>query len=108
MTTMVTVMTAFKHSKKSLYLLGALLLAACQPPPSNSESVVAESEAAIDTPLGITSDSVTMTPDHILSVKPSRYQPSLGLQGNIEPIKQTSFEQLFIRNALLSIQSLNY
>ncbi len=88
---MVTAMTAYKHSKKSLYLLGALLLAACQPSPSNSESAVAENEAAIDTPLVITSDSVTMTPDHILSVKPSRYQPSLGLQGNIEPIKQTSF-----------------
>jgi multidrug efflux pump subunit AcrA (membrane-fusion protein) len=31
-----------------------------------------------------------MTPDHILSVKPTRYQPSLGLEGEIEPIKQVN------------------
>jgi len=31
-----------------------------------------------------------MTPDHILSVKPTRYQPSLGLEGQIEPIKQVN------------------
>src|SRR5690606_28467637 len=30
------------------------------------------------------------TPDHILSVKPTRYQPSLGLEGEIEPIKQVN------------------
>ena len=30
-------------------------------------------------------------PKHILSIKTSRYQPSLGLQGNIEPIQQTTF-----------------
>jgi multidrug efflux pump subunit AcrA (membrane-fusion protein) len=86
---MVTAMTAFKHSKKSLYLLSVLLLAACQPSPSNDEPVTSENEEAAETPLVITIDSVTMTPEHILSIKPSRYQPSLGLQGNIEPIKQT-------------------
>lgn len=84
-------MTAFKHSKKSLYLLSVLLLAACQPSPSENESVAPENTAKADSPVVITSDSVTMTPEHILSIKSSRYQPSLGLQGSIEPIKQTKF-----------------
>ena len=51
--------------------------------------VTEENSETVDTPIVITNDSVTMTPDHILSIKPSRYQPSLGLQGKIEPIKQT-------------------
>ncbi|MCG3880036.1 HlyD family efflux transporter periplasmic adaptor subunit [Psychrobacter sp. Ps6] len=84
-------MTAFKHSKKSLYLLSVLLLAACQPSPSENESVAPENTATADSPVVITNDSVTMTPEHILSIKSSRYQPSLGLQGSIEPIKQTKF-----------------
>lgn len=84
-------MTAFKHSKKSLYLLSVLLLAACQPSPSENESVAPENTATADSPVVITSDSVTITPEHILSIKSSRYQPSLGLQGSIEPIKQTKF-----------------
>ena len=84
-------MTAFKHSKKSLYLLSVLLLAACQPSPSETESVAPENTATADSPVVITNDSVTMTPEHILSIKSSRYQPSLGLQGSIEPIKQTKF-----------------
>ena len=86
---MVTAMTASKHSKKILPLLIALSLSACQPPSSTDESPVAENVAAVDTPLIITSDSVTMTPEQILSIKTSRYQPSLGLQGRIEPIRQT-------------------
>mgnify|MGYP003631183918 FL=1 len=88
---MVTAMTASRHLRKSLYLFSVLFIAACQPSPIN-ESAVTDTEAeTADTPLIITSDSVTMTPEHILSIKPSRYQPSLGLQGNIEPIKQTTF-----------------
>ncbi|MDN3448028.1 HlyD family efflux transporter periplasmic adaptor subunit [Psychrobacter sp. APC 3281] len=84
-------MTASRHLRKSLYLFSVLFIAACQPSPIN-ESTVTDTEAeTADTPLIITSDSVTMTPEHILSIKPSRYQPSLGLQGNIEPIKQTTF-----------------
>ncbi|PKH80465.1 efflux RND transporter periplasmic adaptor subunit [Psychrobacter sp. 4Bb] len=84
-------MTASRHLRKSLYLFSVLFIAACQPSPIN-ESAVTDTEAeTADTPLIITSDSVTMTPEHILSIKPSRYQPSLGLQGNIEPIKQTTF-----------------
>lgn len=87
---MVTAMTASRHSKKSLYLLSALFIAACQPSPT-TESAATKNQATEETALIITSDSVTMTPEHILSIKPSRYQPSLGLQGNIEPIKQTTF-----------------
>ncbi|WP_250163152.1 HlyD family efflux transporter periplasmic adaptor subunit [Psychrobacter sp. WY6] len=82
-------MTASKFLKNSTYLLSAFLLAACQPSPPTNEPVTAENSETVDTPIVITDDSVTMTPDHILSIKPSRYQPSLGLQGKIEPIKQT-------------------
>ncbi|KAF0567639.1 hypothetical protein FQV37_2084 [Psychrobacter nivimaris] len=88
---MVTAMTASRHLRKSLYLFSVLFIAACQPSPINESAVTDTEEETADTPLIITSDSVTMTPEHILSIKPSRYQPSLGLQGNIEPIKQTTF-----------------
>lgn len=64
------------------------VLSACQPPASSTTSATAESSEAVDTPIIINTDSVTMSPEYVLSVKPSRYQPSLGLQGNIEPIKQ--------------------
>ncbi|WP_379543188.1 efflux RND transporter periplasmic adaptor subunit [Psychrobacter sp. R86515] len=84
-------MTASRYLKKSLYLFSVLFIAACQPSPINESAVTDTEEETADTPLIITSDSVTMTPEHILSIKPSRYQPSLGLQGNIEPIKQTTF-----------------
>lgn len=89
MTTTVIAMTASIYSRKSLYLLSALLLAACQPSPPENGSGITEVKATADSPVVITSDSVTMTPEHILSIKSSRYQPSLGLQGSIEPIKQT-------------------
>ncbi|WP_227685947.1 efflux RND transporter periplasmic adaptor subunit [Psychrobacter aquimaris] len=82
-------MTASKLLKNSTYLLSALLLAACQPSPPTNESVTDNNSETVNSPIVITDDSVTMTPDHILSIKPSRYQPSLGLQGKIEPIKQT-------------------
>ncbi|WP_201550001.1 efflux RND transporter periplasmic adaptor subunit [Psychrobacter fjordensis] len=84
-------MTVSKILKNSSYVLSALLIAACQPPAPTDDPVATENNPAIDTPVVITDDSVTITPDHILSIKPSRYQPSLGLQGNIEPIKQTQF-----------------
>ncbi len=88
---MVNAMTVSKILKNSSYVLSALLIAACQPPAPTDDPVATENNPAIDTPVVITDDSVTITPDHILSIKPSRYQPSLGLQGNIEPIKQTQF-----------------
>ncbi|TSB24221.1 HlyD family efflux transporter periplasmic adaptor subunit [Psychrobacter sp. YGAH215] len=85
-----TILLAFSPLKKGAYLLGAALLIACQPSPPTSEPVTAENSEAFDTPLLIRADSITMTPDHILSVKPTRYQPSLGLEGEIEPIKQVN------------------
>lgn len=88
---MVNAMTVSKILKNSSYLLSALLIAACQPPTPTDDPVATENNPAVDTPVVITNDSVTITPNHILSIKPSRYQPSLGLQGNIEPIKQTQF-----------------
>jgi len=88
---MVTAMIASRYLKKSLYLFSVLFVAACQPSPVNESVVTDAKEENADTPLVITSDSVTMTPEHILSIKTSRYQPSLGLQGDIEPIQQTTF-----------------
>ncbi|MGP9544338.1 efflux RND transporter periplasmic adaptor subunit [Psychrobacter sp. AOP7-B1-25] len=84
-------MIASRYLRKSLYLFSMLFVAACQPSPVNESVVTDAKEESADTPLVITSDSVTMTPEHILSIKTSRYQPSLGLQGNIEPIQQTTF-----------------
>lgn len=78
-----------KGLKNSAYLCSALLLlAACQPSPPTDEPVTAENSETVETPIIIDDDSVTLTPDHILSIKPSRYQPSIGLQGVIEPIKK--------------------
>ena len=74
--------------KKSTYLLITLLLIACQPN-SPTEAITNKDNEAVEIPL-ISADSVTITRDHILSVKPTRYQPSLGLQGRIQPIKQIS------------------
>lgn len=85
----VTAMTASKWLNKSLYIFSALLLAACQPSPPTDEPVTAENSETVENPLIISGDSVTMTSDHILSIKPSRYQPSMGLQGTVESIKQT-------------------
>ena len=85
-----TILLAFSPLKKSTCLLSTALLIACQPSPPTSEPVTAENSEAFDTPLLIRADSITMTPDHILSVKPTRYQPSLGLEGEIEPIKQVN------------------
>ncbi|WP_201509144.1 efflux RND transporter periplasmic adaptor subunit [Psychrobacter alimentarius] len=81
-------MTASQILKTSTYLLSALILAACQPSAPTDASVISDDSTTVDTPLVITDDSVTMAPDHILSIKPSRYQPSIGLQGNLEPVKQ--------------------
>lgn len=77
--------------KHSAYLLSALLLLACQPPVASEGQPDNIDNSTGKTPITINDDSVMMTPDHILNIKSSRYQPSLGLQGKIEPIKQTKF-----------------
>ena len=91
MITKVSVMTASRILKTSSYLSGVLLLIACQPPLPVDENAADEDSTVVDAPVVITNDSVTITPDHILSIKSSRYQPSLGLQGKIKPIRQTTF-----------------
>ena len=89
--------------KKSAYLLSALFLIACQPT-SSTEALTSDNNEAVDMPL-ISADSVTITPDHILSIKPTRYQPSLGLQGRIDPIKQINLvaaQSLTVEQVLVS------
>lgn len=93
----------FIYFKTSAYLLSGLLFVACQPPAPIDERITTENSKPIDTPILISSDSVTMTRDYILNIKPSRYQPSLGLQGSIEAIKQT---QLLAAHALIVEQVL--
>ena len=91
--------------KKSSYVLSALLIIGCQPSPPKAEPMTAENSETVDTPLIISADSITMTPDHILSVKPTRYQPSLGLQGSIKPIKRVnliSTKPLIVEQILVS------
>ena len=68
MITMVTAMTASKLLKNSTYLLSALLLAACQPSPPINEPVTDENSETVDSPIVITDDSVTVTPDHVLNI----------------------------------------
>ena len=89
--------------KKSVYILSALFLIACQPT-SPTEVLSSDNNEPVDIPL-ISADSVTITPDHILSIKPTRYQPSLGLQGRIEPIKQINLmaaQPLTVEQVLVS------
>lgn len=77
--------------KNCALLLSTLILIACQPPePANNQQFI-EVEKQADSPIIFGADSVTMASDYILSIKTSRYQPSLGLQGIVEPIKQSRF-----------------
>ena len=72
-------------------LLAALWISACQPPPSNDHQQLSKNNEQASSPITIDTDSVTMSSDYILNIKPSRYQPSLGLQGTIEPHQQSRF-----------------
>lgn len=67
----------------SVLLLG--VMTGCQP------QATTESTQDIDasvSPIVMNDDSVTMGSEYIISIKPSRYQPSLGLQGDIEAVKR--------------------
>ena len=93
----------FAPLKKSVYILSALFIMACQPTPPN-EALNSNSHESADIPL-ISADSVTITPEHILSIKPTRYQPSLGLQGRIEPSKRINLvaaQPLMVEQVLVS------
>ncbi len=89
---MISNKTKTQYRKNSLLILGTLLVAACQPPASTADMPAVDKQAKPDSPIVINADSVTMGSEHILSIKPSRYQPSLGLQGDIEAIKQARFK----------------
>lgn len=79
------------NCKNCAFLLSTLLIIACQPPAPIEDQQPNEKSVQADSPIIFSDDSVTMASDYILSIKPSRYQPSLGLQGVIEPTKQSRF-----------------
>lgn len=81
------------HKRKRLFvvLLAISTITACQPP-KNTQEVASGEETVTDSPMVIGEDSVTMAQDYILNLKSSRYQPSLGLEGTLEPIKQAKFD----------------
>lgn len=68
------------------YVLSACLLVACQPPPATDDTALNSNDQAA--PVIIEADSVLMSPEHILNIKSSRYQPSLGLQSTLEPAEE--------------------
>ena len=93
----------FKQKRLFVMLLTASLLAACQPP-ANTQEMAGDEGAVSESPIVIGEDSVTMTQDYILNLKSSRYQPSLGLEGTLEPIKQARFDaaqNLLIKEVLV-------
>ena len=80
-------------------IIMAGLLSACQPPTATENSDKANSSIIIS------ADSVTMAPEYILSIKTLRYQPSIGLQGTIEPIQQarlSAAQDLHIEKILIT------
>lgn len=84
------------YRKNSILLISALLLVACQPPSDNSQSAIAKTKSAdekadADLSFVIEGDTITLTSDSILNIKSSRYQPSLGLKGQIKPLQQSRF-----------------
>ena len=86
-----TTMRLSKYSKYSVFLLATLLVSACQPPSPRDNQQLSQDSEQTSSPITIDADSVTMSSDYILNIKPSRYQPSLGLQGTIEPNQQSRF-----------------
>ncbi|WP_352336973.1 hypothetical protein [Psychrobacter sp. 16-MNA-CIBAN-0192] len=88
-----------------LLLLIAGSLSACQPPSPTESIATSENTDNALSPIVIREDSVTMAPEYILSIKPTRYQPSLGLQGQIEAIKSiqlTATHDLQIQKVLVT------
>lgn len=90
------------HHKNSLLLLSTLFIVGCQPAADEVSTTAPNSETS---PIVADAETVTMSQNHILSIKPSRYQPSLGLQGDIEPIKQArlkSAQTLIVQQVLVT------
>lgn len=78
---------SFFHMTSRLFTLIAttVLLAACQPP--NPADLRGAADNDTQSPIIVREDTVTMAPEYIMAIKPTRYQPSLGLQGQLESIK---------------------
>ena len=88
-----------------LMLLLAGLVTACQPPSPTESLTTSDATETASTPIIISEDSVTMAPEYVLSIKPTRYQPSLGLQGHIEATKGaqlTAAQDLQIQKVLVT------
>lgn len=81
-----------KVSVKTLLLMAIINTVGCQPSDRPNEKPAINKQSVAESPIVINEDTVTMSANHILSIKPSRYQPSLGLQGNIEAIEQARFK----------------
>lgn len=93
------------YTRYSLLLIGALFTVACQPPTMGDRQLAAKKNGSIETAIVIDNDSVTMNQDNILTIKPSRYQPSLGLQGRLKPMQQVRFiagNPLIIKQVLVT------
>ncbi|MGM8910090.1 HlyD family efflux transporter periplasmic adaptor subunit [Psychrobacter sp. 1U1] len=93
------------NCKNCAFLLSSLLIIACQPPAPVDNQPLNEKDVQADSPIIASADSVTMASDYILNIKPSRYQPSLGLQGVIEPTKQSRFvavHDIIVQKVLVS------
>ena len=94
--------------KRTLLVIAMLIvgsITACQPSTTDQITPTADPSDGVSLPISVGADSVTMTAEHILSIKPSRYQPSLGVQGNIEPIKQkrlVAAQDLVIKKVLVT------
>ncbi|MGM8886063.1 efflux RND transporter periplasmic adaptor subunit [Psychrobacter sp. 1U2] len=82
------------YNKNTALLISVWLLIACQPPEDTSQSAIAQADTMTedaDLSFLVSDETVTLSSDSILNLKSSRYQPSLGLQGEIEPLRQSRF-----------------
>ena len=70
-----------------------VVLSACQPQsPTDARDI--DDGAPKQAHIVVNKDSVSMAQEDILSIKSSRYQPSLGLQGTLAPIQETTYRAL--------------
>lgn len=70
-----------------------VFLSACQPQ-SPADARDNEDGAPKQAHIIVNKDSVSMAQEDILSIKSSRYQPSLGLQGTLAPTQETTYRAL--------------
>jgi len=78
---------------RGLMLMLPVVLSACQPQ-SPTDARDSEDGTPKQAHIIVNKDSVSMALEDILSIKSSRYQPSLGLQGTLAPIQETTYRAL--------------